>query len=695
MALDRYCTSIDVSLQTLSASLYPDENLLQAQDGVGLYDGSLTPPHGNARSKEKSPNHFAGRLHLTSHRLLFVASLKPHRYSLALDLAHVRQTEYYAGFLKSSPKITLLLGAPDAASTSINGTTAATTAAGSLSSGSASSQSTALTSSASTSAPSPLPAGSIASPAPTSSSASGRRTWICRVCGMSNISSIKCSLCGITRDKLTTSSSQSASLTAAASAPSPSSSFPTSPAPSSLALRSVASRTDYSRSSTPPPLPPLPASLLGPTSQQMPDAENSVPEPAALTLVDGKLPCPVCTFLNHHSMSRCELCDSPLPSLRPAPTLSAPRRGSLSTSRPSTPDSLASSNDHFMRLSFRTGGEREFYNALKEALARKAWDWQSANALLRPSKSSNGSSEARAPGAINERAGGIDAIMKSFTLEAADRDQSLESALKDLQSLMSKAKDMIQLAQSINKRLVLANAGSTSIAGTSTPTVSTSEKTAASSLATSSLASLGLIELAITPDLISESQRYHEELAKELGTLLNRSDAVVRRRGVVGLDEAWCAWNRARGVALISPKDFRLATPYLPMHTSPMLQLLTLPSGLTILHTSRYSLPVFSQRIWDLLDLEQAIFLSSRQSPDEPLRMQGLSTIEIAQSDDESHGGGGEGIGIGLVKELLEMVETRGEICRDQGGAGGGESEVRWFRNYFESAGRDWDGTKF
>ncbi|KDE02385.1 hypothetical protein, variant [Microbotryum lychnidis-dioicae p1A1 Lamole] len=581
MALDRYCTSIDVSLQTLSASLYPDETLLQAQDGVGLYDG-----------KEKSPNHFAGRLHLTSHRLLFVASHKPHRCSLALDLAHVRQTEYYAGFLKSSPKITLLFGSPDAAATSINGTTAATTAAGFLSSSSASSQSAALTTSASTSAPSPLPAGSIASPTPTSSSASGRRTWICRVCGMSNISSIKCSLCGITRDKLITSSSQSASLTAAASAPSPSASFPASPAPSSPALRSVASRTDCSQSSTPPPLPPLPASLLGPTSQQRPDAENYVPDPAALNLVDGKLPCPVCTFLNHHSMSRF-------------------------------------------------------------------------------------------------------AIMKSFTLEAADRDRSLESALKDLQSLMSKAKDMIQLAQSINERLSQANAGSTSTAGTSTPAVSTSEKTAASSFATSSLASLGLIELAITPDLIDESQRYHEEIAKELGTLLNGSDAVVRRRGVVGLDEAWCAWNRARGVALISPKDFRLATPYLPMHTSPMLSLLTLPSGLTILHTSRYSLPVFSQRIWDLLDLEQAISLSSRQSPDEPLRMQGLSTIEIAQSDDESHGGGGEGIGIGLVKELLEMVETWGEICRDQGGAGGGESEVRWFRNYFESAGRDWDGTKF
>lgn len=53
----------------------------------------------------------------------------------------------------------------------------------------------------------------------------------------------------------------------------------------------------------------------------------------------------------------------------------------------------------------------------------------------------------------------------------------------------------------------------------------------------------------------------------------------------------------------------------------------------------------------------------------------GLSTLEVAREV-------GEGIPFGLIKELLEIVEREGRICRDDYGVEG----VYWFRNYFVEA---------
>lgn len=98
-------------------------------------------------------------------------------------------------------------------------------------------------------------------------------------------------------------------------------------------------------------------------------------------------------------------------------------------------------------------------------------------------------------------------------------------------------------------------------AGYSTPdtnahTTSDSETT----FIRSSLARLGLPTDAVTQDMVADERAYHTELAKELSGLLlsggskGKSKAFEQRgimtdsRGIVGLDEVWGAWNRARGV---------------------------------------------------------------------------------------------------------------------------------------------------
>lgn len=80
------------------ASLAPGEALVAMQDGVGMYD-----------RQEKVPMRSTGAAVLTTHRLAYVDAAHPAAHSCFVRLDRVRQTEHYAGFLKSSPKITVTL----------------------------------------------------------------------------------------------------------------------------------------------------------------------------------------------------------------------------------------------------------------------------------------------------------------------------------------------------------------------------------------------------------------------------------------------------------------------------------------------------------------------------------------------------------------------------------------------------------
>lgn len=56
-----------------------------------------------------------------------------------------------------------------------------------------------------------------------------------------------------------------------------------------------------------------------------------------------------------------------------------------------------------------------------------------------------------------------------------------------------------------------------------------------------------------------------------------------------------------------------------------------------------------------------------------------------------------EDLGLGMTWELIQAVEQRGEIVRDEGGGGGGGwgqgAEVRWWANMFSEY--VWDGHTF
>ncbi|KAG8920743.1 hypothetical protein FRC00_009578 [Tulasnella sp. 408] len=606
--MNRYTRTINGSIPA-RGHLYADEELVASQDGVGLYDG-----------KDKSPHHQNGTAHITTHRLFYIDLLNPQAYSIALNLSNVRQTEFYAGFLKSSSKVTLFLGPPGDSSGDDDDERAAEPAA-------------------------PTASTTTTTQPTTATSASGQQSstrffieaWICPICSFSNPPSAnegrpKCQLCGVTRDP----------------------------------------------AAVPAARPAIPQPLFAPTPARPPSASALQydtpsspvdPEPAALANDEGGIVCGACTFLNHPSMRICEMCSTPLRVPRQQRSTTALRKtgtvgDSSRTSGGADPVSGAASRattpapgSEVIKISFRKGGEKPWYAALKKTLMGKAWEGSpldrqthSATAGGSPSKTSNVYS-------------GIHGIMQAAESTARVENEALSASLRDLEALMAKAKQMVQIAQTLNEKLTAQeeaqrglSAGSPSATATTVPEEATFIR--------SSMARLGLPSMAVTQDMVKDENQYIEGLAKELGGILTGSGKAGSGRGlmgehngIMGLDEVWCAWNRARGISLLPPSTLISVIPLLTLYTSPSIKQRTFrKSGLSVLHIPKYAHDAFSTRFLHLISATET-----------GGGLGALSSVEVARE---------EGMSVGLAEEMIGAVEDDGEVLRDEPG---GYDPVRWY----------------
>jgi ESCRT-II complex subunit VPS36 len=144
--------------------------------------------------------------------------------------------------------------------------------------------------------------------------------------------------------------------------------------------------------------------------------------------------------------------------------------------------------------------------------------------------------------------------MQSINLDVKAKDDRMQDAFKDLEVLMVRAGEMVRpcLIQRVascqkgklTKQVKLAQSLSSRLP--QTPQNSQEE-----TLLRTSLVQLGLPTPALTQDMVRDDRLYLEGLAKELGVLLVGRDGkngLMGGRGVVGLDEVWVIWMRARGV---------------------------------------------------------------------------------------------------------------------------------------------------
>ncbi|KAE8348962.1 EAP30/Vps36 family-domain-containing protein [Aspergillus coremiiformis] len=588
----------------LRPSLLPDETLLFVQDAVGLYEGS----------KYKIPNYQDGHAYLTSHRVSYVAVEEPRKHSVAIDLKDIDRAEYQAGFLKSSPKITLHPKPPKNSS-------------GSKSVGLSRTQSPLVQTSISHLKPS----------APTPVNA----TWICPICSFSNPIPSNfdpstatathippCLACGIKPPFTTV---LKAAITAAAAL-----------SHEGTPIISGGSQFGTGESSS--------------HTNGAPDAGQSL------------VPCPRCTFVNHPSLHECEICGASLSSALDVLNSSQHRAESPAPffQQGSIKDTEISDN---IKLSFRGGGEKIFYERLKGALVQRKWllynappvpQQPSPNTFPTLTSTTNGSvsTQTRAP------APGIAGLEQRGLEARRNNEVVIGTAFEDLEALMASAKHIVTLAETLARESGMGEE----------PSLETSV------VLSESAAALGMVT---TKDMLSSGSEnlYLSELSRNLAEYLtdNQKGLLQNEGGIISLIDLWAIFNRSRnGVELVSPADFQRAAELWGSLRLPV-RLRRFKSGLLVVQRNDWSDEKTIQQLQDwLLELQQ-----NPPADPEPLswdwRLFGraITAQEAAQRFKWS---------VGVAAEELEMAEDRGILCREEGIEG-----LRFWGNYITTTPDDLD----
>ncbi|KAI8377505.1 EAP30/Vps36 family-domain-containing protein [Radiomyces spectabilis] len=320
---------------------------------------------------------------------------------------------------------------------------------------------------------------------------------------------------------------------------------------------------------------------------------------------ENQLVCRLCTFLNHPSMTQCEMCGAELPTVSLSPSVS---------STPSTPTSHSKSTDTSetpqVRIAFRQGGHSGFYSKLKTALHGRAWE-----------KITEESPKPTSP--VSGRGVGISAIQGRIQQSTQEANATMTDAFQDLDRLIAKATDMVKLAESISTKMSKDNENSDSDMST----------------LRGYLLNLGIAS-PVTKG--SAGSIYHQELARELAEFLGKF--LNENNGMKPLTDIYCIFNRARGVALISPEDlYKASMQFEALHLP--FRLRRFASGLLVIQSLHMDDDRAAQRVLNYVKQQSGH----------------ITALRLAEL---------ENIALVVATEQLLISETKGLLCRDEGPTG-------------------------
>ncbi|CCJ30813.1 unnamed protein product [Pneumocystis jirovecii] len=267
--------------------------------------------------------------------------------------------------------------------------------------------------------------------------------------------------------------------------------------------------------------------------------------------------CKKCTFLNHPALKECESCGAHLIS-QEKDTLSLDSNLDLKSTDPSTLKQNIV-ND-CCTLIFKSGGEQIFYERLKEAINQKLWTTEINPIDHNADK--------------NWKMGGISVLQYTKENNRLNNAHILNQGLSDLNTLMSKAKELVTLANSLRLKLQ----ASPNVSDNARNTLQTSIQTMGLQ---EQMLSHDLSNYLVTKAITKDDNTYYNELAKQIAEFLE-TGVLKREGGIMTLADVFALYNRARGVDLISPEDLLKACQcYKTLNLS--IQLKRFQSGLLVL----------------------------------------------------------------------------------------------------------------
>ncbi|KAJ7949459.1 vacuolar protein sorting-associated protein 36 [Quillaja saponaria] len=242
---------------------------------------------------------------------------------------------------------------------------------------------------------------------------------------------------------------------------------------------------------------------------------------------------------------------------------------------------------------------------------------------------------------------GVSGILRKEQEMWESTDKSLQEAFQDMNALMSKAKEMVMLAEKMRQKL---------LSGPNSQSDKTSDEMGSKEEMQDWFLSVGIVS-PVTKE--SAGALYHQQLSRQLADFVRIP--LDRAGGVINLIDIYCLFNRARGTELISPDDLLQACSLWEKFDVPIM-LRKFDSGVMVIQNKTHS--------------DEEVFAKIKILVTKPDALQaGISASDAAMT---------LGIAPAMAKEHLLTAESKGLLCRDISPDG-----FRFYINLFPEIDRD------
>ncbi|XP_073125351.1 vacuolar protein sorting-associated protein 36 [Henckelia pumila] len=258
-----------------------------------------------------------------------------------------------------------------------------------------------------------------------------------------------------------------------------------------------------------------------------------------------------------------------------------------------------------------------------------AWRGRAWEAGGSASGSNLGESSGESSLAVRMPVVGVAGILRKEQEMWESTDKSLQDAFQDLNALMSKAKEMVLLAEKMRSKLLSGSNNQTGGAG--------DDEMGSKEEMQDWLLSIGIVS-PVTKE--SAGALYHQQLSRQLADFVKKP--LERAGGMINLIDIYCLFNRARGTELISPDDLLQACSlWEKFDVSVMLR--KFDSGVMVIQSKSHSDDEVYARVSSLIMKPEAM-------------LAGISASDAART---------LGVAPAMAKEYLLAAEGKGLLSRD------------------------------